>query len=144
MRPFGLSWLGKSYADLHQLDDAWRSVNEAKDLIERTEDRWAEADVHRIAGEIALSSPQPDAAKAEVHFERALSVARQQEAKSWELRAAMSAAVAQSGEASASSRTARSGLRLVHRGLRYARLERGQGAIGQASIGIVSRDPPIS
>jgi len=37
-------------------------------------------------------SPKPDAAKAEAHFERALSVARAQQAKSWELRAAMSLA----------------------------------------------------
>ncbi len=37
-------------------------------------------------------SPEPEAAKAEAYFERALSVARQQQAKSWELRAAMSLA----------------------------------------------------
>ena len=37
-------------------------------------------------------SPQPDVAKAETCFERALAVARQQQAKSWELRAAMSMA----------------------------------------------------
>ena len=43
-------------------------------------------------GEIALISPEPDAAKAEEYFERALAVARQQQAKSWELRAAMSLA----------------------------------------------------
>jgi predicted ATPase len=46
----------------------------------------------RNAGEVALKSPEPDAAKAEAHFGRALSVARQQQAKSWELRAAMSLA----------------------------------------------------
>jgi predicted ATPase len=46
----------------------------------------------RIAGEIALKSPERDASKAEAYFERALSVARQQQAKSWELRAAMSLA----------------------------------------------------
>ena len=51
---------------------------------------WAE--VHRIAGEIALMSPEPDAAKAEAYLERALAVARRQQAKSWELRAAMSMA----------------------------------------------------
>ena len=50
---------------------------------------WAE--VHRIAGEIALS-PEPDAAKGEAYLERALAVARKQQAKSWELRAAMSMA----------------------------------------------------
>ena len=53
---------------------------------------WYEADIHRIAGEIALKSPEPDAVKAEAYFERALAVARQQQAKSWELRAAMSMA----------------------------------------------------
>ena len=37
-------------------------------------------------------SPEPDAAKAEAYFERALEVARQQQAKSWELRATMSMA----------------------------------------------------
>ena len=45
-----------------------------------------------MAGEIAVKSPQPHTAKAEGYFERALAVARQQEAKSWELRASMSLA----------------------------------------------------
>ena len=45
-----------------------------------------------MAGEIALKSPEPDAAKAEACFRRALAVAREQHAKSWELRAAMSLA----------------------------------------------------
>jgi predicted ATPase len=52
----------------------------------------AENEVHRIEGEIALKSPKPDAAKAQAYFERALSVAREQQAKSWELRATMSMA----------------------------------------------------
>jgi predicted ATPase len=92
LTPVGLSFLAKSHADLGQLEDAWRNVDQAKAVIERVKERWFEADVHRIAGEIALSSPQPDAARAEAHFERALAVARQQQAKSWELRAATSMA----------------------------------------------------
>jgi predicted ATPase len=60
--------------------------------IETTKERWCEAEVNRVAGTIALRSPEPDAAKAEACFERALAVARQQQAKSWELRAAMSMA----------------------------------------------------
>jgi predicted ATPase len=60
--------------------------------VERTKERWWEAEVNRIAGEIALMGPQNDSAKAEAHFERALAVTRQQQAKSWELRAAMSLA----------------------------------------------------
>ena len=67
-------------------------IDEAITAVETTQERWWEADVHRIAGEIALLSPKPDAAKAEAYFERALAVARQQRAKSWELRAAMSLA----------------------------------------------------
>ena len=60
--------------------------------IETTKERWFEAETNRIAGEIALMSPEPDAARAEVYFERALMVARAQQSKSWELRAAMSMA----------------------------------------------------
>jgi predicted ATPase len=48
--------------------------------------------VHRIAGEVALKSLAPSPEKAEAYFDRALAVARQQQAKSWELRAAMSMA----------------------------------------------------
>ena len=43
-------------------------------------------------GEIALNSPKRDVEKVQAHFERALAVARQQQAKSWELRASMSLA----------------------------------------------------
>ena len=60
--------------------------------VEATRERWLEAEVYRTGGEIALLSPSPDAAKAKAYFERALDVARQQQAKSWELRAAMSLA----------------------------------------------------
>ena len=51
-----------------------------------------DADIHRLAGEIVLLSGEPGTAKAEAYFERALAVARQQQAKSFELRAAMSMA----------------------------------------------------
>ena len=44
--------------------------------VETTKERWCEAEIHRIAGEIALKSPEPDAAKAEAYFEHALAVAR--------------------------------------------------------------------
>jgi predicted ATPase len=60
--------------------------------VETTKETLFEAETRRIAGEIVLMSPDRDAAKAEASFERALSVARQQQAKSWELRAAMSMA----------------------------------------------------
>ena len=90
--PLHLSYLASAYAELGQFDDAWRCIGEAMTAVETTKERWCEAEVNRIAGEIALKSPEPDAAKAEAYFERALAVARQQQAKSWELRAAMSLA----------------------------------------------------
>ena len=60
--------------------------------METTKERWYEAEINRIAGEIALMPPERNTAKAEAYFERALTVARTQQAKSWELRAAMSVA----------------------------------------------------
>jgi predicted ATPase len=90
--PLYLSYLARAYAEIGQFDDAWRSIDEAMTAVETTKERWCEAEVYRMAGEIALKSPEPDAFKAEHYFERALAVARQQQAKSWELRAAMSMA----------------------------------------------------
>jgi predicted ATPase len=90
--PLYLSYLAMAHAALDQFDDAWRCIGEAMTAFETTDEKWFEAEVHRIGGEIVLKSPQPDAAKAEAHFERALAIARQQQAKSWELRAAMSMA----------------------------------------------------
>jgi len=74
--------LARAHAELGQFDDAWRCIGEAMTTVETTKERWCEADIHRMAGEIALKSPEPDAAKAEAYFERTLTVARGQQAKS--------------------------------------------------------------
>jgi predicted ATPase len=84
--------LAKAYAELGKFDDAWRCIGEAMTAVEMTKERLFEAEVRRIAGEISLMAPQRGAAKGEAYFKRALAVARQQQAKSWELRAAMSMA----------------------------------------------------
>ena len=90
--PFWLSYLARANAEIGQPDDARRCIGEAMAAVETAKERWCEAEVNRIAGEIALLSPEPDLAKAAAYFERALAVAREQQAKSWELRAAMSLA----------------------------------------------------
>ena len=90
--PTTLSFLARAHATMNHFDDACRCVDEAIAAVETTKEKWWEAEVHRVAGEIALKSPEHDAAKAEACFERALAVARAQQAKSWELRAAMSMA----------------------------------------------------
>jgi class 3 adenylate cyclase/predicted ATPase len=91
-QPLYLSNLSAARAELGQFDDALRCIGEAMTAVETTKDRCCEAEVYRTAGKISLKSPAPDAAEAQMYFERALAVARQQEAKSWELRAAMSMA----------------------------------------------------
>jgi pentatricopeptide repeat protein len=90
--PSTLSILARAYGELGQFDDAWRCIDEAMTIMRASGETWSEAEVNRIAGEIALKSPEPGIAKALTFFERALIVARQQQAKSWELRAAMSLA----------------------------------------------------
>ena len=90
--PLYLAPLARVHAELGQFEEAWRCIGEVMTAVETTKEKWCEAEVHRMAGEIALKSPEPDAPKAQAYFERALSVARAQQAKSWELRAATSLA----------------------------------------------------
>jgi class 3 adenylate cyclase/predicted ATPase len=92
LAPLDLSVIASIYAALGKFDDARRCIAEAMNAVETNKERWFEADVVRTAGEVELESPEPDTTKAERYFERALAVARQQHAKSWELRAAMSLA----------------------------------------------------
>ena len=90
--PVCFAYLTTAHAELGQFDDAWRCIGEAMSAVETTKERWYEAEVYRIAGEIALMAPQRDTAKAQAYFEHALAIARAQQAKSWELRAAVSMA----------------------------------------------------
>ena len=82
------------YLDFLALARLHRTSKDAirrRSLIRRTTVQTTKG-ILRIAGEIAVKSPEPDAAKAEAYFDRALAVARQQQAKSWELRASISLA----------------------------------------------------
>ena len=90
--PLWLSYLARANAETGQFDNARRCISEATAAVEAAKESWCEAEVNRIGGEIALLSPEPDLAKAKAYFAHALAVARQQQAKSWELRAAMSMA----------------------------------------------------
>jgi class 3 adenylate cyclase/predicted ATPase len=90
--PFYLSHQARAHAVLGQLDDAERCINEALMAVETSGERWCEPESRRIAGEIELLSPERNATKAQAHFKRALEIARAQQARSWELRAATSLA----------------------------------------------------
>ena len=58
--------------------------------VERTDERWYAAELHRLKGELLLHLDTPDAPQAEACFHQALTMARRQQARSWELRTAMS------------------------------------------------------
>ena len=90
--PLHLSYLARAYAALGQFENAWRCLSDAMTAAETTKEQWYEAEIFRVAGEIALMSPSPDRGKAEDYFARSLAIARAQEARSWELRTAMSLA----------------------------------------------------
>jgi class 3 adenylate cyclase/predicted ATPase len=90
--PLYLSSLATIEARIGHRREAMRLIGEATAAVESGEEGWMSAELHRLAGEIALLEPDPDRAKAQTHFECALAVARDQQAKFWELRAAMSMA----------------------------------------------------
>jgi predicted ATPase len=87
--PLHLSYLAIAHANLDQMDDARRSIAEAVNAMETSEEKWYEAEIMRVSGELARRS---DPAEAEMLFDRALMIARAHQAKSWELRAAISLA----------------------------------------------------
>jgi predicted ATPase len=68
------------------------ALAEALAVLDTTELRYYAAELYRLKGALLLQQAVPDAAQAEACFQQALDVARQQQAKSWELRAATSLA----------------------------------------------------
>jgi predicted ATPase len=90
--PFIQSCLARAHAASGQFDDASQSIDTATTMLETSGERWCEAEVHRTAGEIALMPPASDNTKAQTYFQHALEIAREQHARSWELRAATSLA----------------------------------------------------
>ncbi len=75
-----------------QIADGLAAIEEAIERSERSEERWALAEMLRIKGELLLSQGAPAAVAAEGYFRQALDWARRQGALSWELRAATSLA----------------------------------------------------
>jgi predicted ATPase len=88
--PWFLVLLAEAYGKVGQLGEGLAALREALQWVQRNDERLYEAEVYRIKGELLLKQDVPDMAEAEQCFQRALQVARQQEAKSWELRAATS------------------------------------------------------
>ena len=93
----GLSWLlglrGELLAKIGRIDEGLAAIEEALSHVEETEERYYEAEAHRLKGELLLRRGGAGAlAAAEASFQKSLEVARGQQAKAWELRAATSLA----------------------------------------------------
>jgi class 3 adenylate cyclase/tetratricopeptide (TPR) repeat protein len=85
--PFILTMLAEVYGIAGQPEEGLNRLAEAAEWVERIQDRWAEAEIHRLRGTLLRSMHEYSAA--EDSYRRALAVARQQSAKFWELRAAL-------------------------------------------------------
>jgi predicted ATPase len=86
--PWYLSCLASAHMAIGQLDDAKRYICEAMNAMVTTKESWQESDIVRIAGDLELMSTAPNIGNAQAYYERSLMRAREQKAKSWELRAA--------------------------------------------------------
>ena len=90
--PWFYAVLGETYCTAGQFGDGLSAVDEALRWVEHNDEHNYEAEAYRLKGELLLRQRVPDAAQAEACFRQALEAARHQQAKSWELRAAMSMA----------------------------------------------------
>jgi predicted ATPase len=88
--PHCLVLLARGYQEMGQADAGLAVLAEMLTVINNSGERYYEAEAHRVKGELLLDRPTPDEQQAAACFQQALAVARRQQAKSLELRAAMS------------------------------------------------------
>jgi predicted ATPase len=87
LEPFLLTTLAEAYGMAAQPEEGLNRLAEAEALIQRTRERWVEAELHRLRGTLLLSLDRHE--PAEESYRQALAVAQRQSAKFWELRAAL-------------------------------------------------------
>jgi predicted ATPase len=88
----GLARLAEAHGQVGQAEEGLALLHEALTWVDTNGERAFEAEVYRIKGELLLRQAVPDASQAAACFQHALDVARRQQAKAWELRAATSLA----------------------------------------------------
>jgi class 3 adenylate cyclase/predicted ATPase len=89
-RPYGLALLAEAYAKVGRPEEGLTLLAEALAVAnDKGEHRW-DAELYRLQGEVLLARDAAHDTEAEACFRQALDIARHQQAKSWELRAAMS------------------------------------------------------
>jgi predicted ATPase len=92
MQPYFLGLLAEAYGEDGHPEAGLNALDEALAVVDDTEARFFEAELYRLKGTLLLRQSVADAAQAETCFRQALSIARHQQAKSWELRTATSLA----------------------------------------------------
>jgi predicted ATPase len=106
--PYFLALQAEAYAQAGQVEAGLAALAESLTAVQTTRECWGEAELHRLKGDLLLQASvpglesavamphaaprMPPAAEAEACFQQALAIARRQQAKSWELRAAVSLA----------------------------------------------------
>jgi adenylate cyclase len=88
--PYFLALLAEVYAKAGQVEAGLATLAEALAAAQATGERWEEAELYRLRGSLLLQQPGTSQVEVETWLQQALDVARRQEAKSLELRAAMS------------------------------------------------------
>ena len=88
--PYHIALLAGACEIAGQAEEGLTLLDDALQIVERTGERWLESELYRHKGELVLRQANTDAA--EELYRKALSIARDQEAKLWELRAAASLA----------------------------------------------------
>src|SRR5262249_51157295 len=89
-RPWYLAQLAEAYWQAGQVQEGLQALKEALTLVHTTEERWWEAELYRLQGELLLAGSAAHTAQAESCYEQALDIAHRQQAKSLDLRAALS------------------------------------------------------
>ncbi len=89
-RPYFLALLAEAHGTIGQPETGLTMLTEALALVDTTGERWYEPELHRLKGELLLQQHADNQAEAEACFHHALAIARNQQAKSLELRAATS------------------------------------------------------
>jgi len=92
IRPYYLALLAEAYGIMGQPAEGLTTLTEALTLVDTTGERWYEAEIHRLRGELLLQQSEDNQAEAENCLQQAIVIAQNQEAKSLELRAATSLA----------------------------------------------------
>jgi class 3 adenylate cyclase/predicted ATPase len=91
-RPYYLALLAEAHGTLREPEAGLTVLTEALTQVDTTGERWCEPELYRLKGELLLQQSLDHQADAETCFTQAITIAQNQQAKSWELRASTSLA----------------------------------------------------